>query len=230
MLSSSPPVEQPSTATLLRGTAVDVAAALVLGAAVWLPLLVALRSWAGSDMRHSLLIIIVGNQVGFVLVGRHRSSPPKQGASRTRNAIGMGLLVAVALILLGVIYDMILRLAFGAGTPTIGPWGAIRSLDRVPAILMLVVGTVAAPAAEEWFFRGVLFRRWADAGQSAAGAVLSALLYAAAALDAWNAPAYLAMGLILTSVYARTGTLLAPWTAHAFVNSAMLALLFSGYE
>lgn len=230
MLTSSPPVEQPSTATLLKAMAGDVAAALLLGATVWAPLLLVLPTWVLPNDRRSLLIIIVGNQAGFMLVGLRRYPGRKHSASGIRTALVIGFLVAVICILLGVFYDAILRWVFGGGTPTIGPWGAIRSLDTIPAAMMLALGVGCGPIAEEWFFRGVLFRRWADAGRPCSGAMLSSLLYATAALDAWNAPAYLAMGLILAWTNARTGSLLAPCTAHMIVNAAMFALLFSGYE
>jgi membrane protease YdiL (CAAX protease family) len=230
MLTSTLPVEKSSTFTLLKATARDLAIALLIGATIWVPLLLALQGRVWPADRWSLLIIVVGNQVGFLLVGLRQYPGPMDAACGVRTALGAGVLVAFALILLGIFYDAILRWKFGAGTPTIGPWGAIRSLGPAAAVLMLVLGIASGPAAEEWFFRGDLFRRWADAGRPWGGATLSALLYATAALDAWNAPAYLVMGLVLAWIHVRTGSLVAPSTAHTIVNGAMLALLFSGYE
>ncbi len=208
----------------------DLATAILIGAAIWVPSLLAIHGSVLATDRGSLLIIVVGNQFGFLLVGLRQYPGPQEAAFGVRAGLGVGVLVAFALILLGIFYDAILRWLFGTGTPTIGPWGAVRSLGPTAAVLMLTLGIAGGPVAEEWFFRGNLFRRWADAGRPGGGAIMSALLYATAALDAWNAPAYLVMGLALAWIHMRTGSLVAPWAAHTIVNAAMFTLLFSGYE
>jgi membrane protease YdiL (CAAX protease family) len=132
------------------------------------------------------------------------------------------------MVLLGLLFDAALRLLFGPGTPTIGPWAAALHTPPLPTMLIVAMGTAVGPLADELFFRASLFRRWADAGRPWSGAVFSSLLFALSRLDGWNFIAYVAVGLALAGLYRRTRTLAAPVSAHAALNVLMFVFLFSG--
>jgi membrane protease YdiL (CAAX protease family) len=132
--------------------------------------------------------------------------------------------------MLGLLYDVLLQWLFGAGTPTVGPWGEVRLLDRELAGAIIVVGIVFGPAGDERFFRAGLFGTWQAAGRPWSGALFSSALFAIARLDAANLLAYFGLGLLLCAAYRWTGSVLAVWIAHALLNSVMFVLLFCGYE
>lgn len=95
------------------------------------------------------------------------------------------------------------------------------------AALVLSAGLLA-PAAEEWFFRGLLFRRllgragptWAY-GLSAGAFALIHGNWSGLAVYAW-------LGLCFAFTYRRTGRLGAAIAVHVLNNAAVLALLFAG--
>jgi membrane protease YdiL (CAAX protease family) len=182
------------------------------------------------------LILVMACQMAFLVAGimlrREKPRPAPAPNAAFSLAVGLltGLTAAFLLIVLGLLYDGALRIVFGAGTPTLGPWAAVRELGAGPAVAVGLWGVVLGPAGDELFCRGVLFRRFERAGRSRLGAAVSALLFAASRLDPSNFIAYTAMGLLLAWLYQRTGTVVTSWTAHAATNGVMFALLLSGYE
>ncbi|HEV2436297.1 MAG TPA: type II CAAX endopeptidase family protein [Verrucomicrobiae bacterium] len=90
----------------------------------------------------------------------------------------------------------------------------------------LGVFTVAiAPVAEEFIFRGMLYPAIKQAGWPRLAWVGVSFLFA---LIHWDAAAFLPLfllALVLTWLYEKTDSLLAPITAHAFFNAVNLALL-----
>lgn len=92
-------------------------------------------------------------------------------------------------------------------------------------VYLVLFTVVVAPAAEEFFFRGVLFSSARRLGWTKAGwfgvSFLFALVHA-------NAPTFLSLfvlALLLTWLYAKTESLLAPILAHSLFNLANLVLL-----
>jgi uncharacterized protein len=145
-------------------------------------------------------------------------------------ALLTGVLGTFLAIVLGIIYDMLVRCLPGALTPTIGPFGAVRQVHPLAAALIVAVAVSVGPFADEWFFRADVFGAWARAGNPMLGALVSSLLFAVSRLDMINFPAYIGLGLLLCAVYHRTGSLLAPLTTHVLNNGAMFVLLWSGYQ
>ncbi len=90
----------------------------------------------------------------------------------------------------------------------------------------LGVFTVAiAPVAEEFIFRGMLYPALKQAGWPRLAWVGVSFLFA---VIHWDAAAFLPLfllALVLTWLYEKTDSLLAPITAHAFFNAVNLALL-----
>ena len=109
-------------------------------------------------------------------------------------------------------------------------------LTGVGRALAIVYGFGIAPIAEEFFFRGVLFRSLADRRGFWTGAIVSGLLFGLVHLpvgepfaDALVLPLVMTCtGVALAWIYERRGSLLAPIAAHMVFNAIGLALIFSG--
>lgn len=82
-----------------------------------------------------------------------------------------------------------------------------------------------APLFEEPLFRGVLFRGFASVLPAWAAMALSGFLFAIVHVNAASFLALCFLGCAFAMLYRRTGTILAPMTAHALFNAANLALL-----
>ena len=208
----------------------DLAAATALGLAIGVGTYVLLCGFAITPFtRLGLVLAIQAGWLYLALAGARTDLTPDRPHFSCRAAIGVGLLAAGVMATLGILYDLALRFLFST-TPTIGPWGVVPNLKPIPAILVVAMGVVVGPAAEERFFRGFLYGCAQRAGWPRLGATISALLFAACRLDPVNFIAYIGMGLLLAWLYWRTGTLVTTWTAHTVTNALMFALLFSGYE
>jgi membrane protease YdiL (CAAX protease family) len=233
--------------TALCGAAAgQVVAALSVGVLFWGPLLFLSPRDSSFDDRLTLLYIVLGNQVGCLLVALVRNTgsfrgvgninpdkPSTKGAptkSLVLRALPTALLGTSLAVVLGIVYDMLLRVLFGNDAPTIGPGGAARSLSPLAGGFIVAAGISLGPFADECFFRAVIFRAWSGAGAPRLGALVSSVLFALSRFDMVNFPAYVGLGLLLCTVYHRTGSLLAPLTMHVLLNVAMFGLLFSGYQ
>jgi len=231
---------------LLGGTVRRVLAVAAVGALFWGPFLYLVPRVSPWPDRLALLLIVLGNQAGCLLVGLVRGARAKQlcfqivfpehdvrerpTKSRPWYAILTGVLGTLLAVMLGIIYDMLVRSLLGADAPTIGPYGAVRQVHPVAAGLIVAVAVSVGPLADETFFRAGIFRAWASAGVPRLGALVSSILFAVSRLDMVNFPAYVGLGLLLCAVYHYSGSLLAPLTTHVLNNAAMLVLLASGYQ
>jgi membrane protease YdiL (CAAX protease family) len=223
---------QGAAASLLLFTLGIYLAACVMGFLLWLGLVIlpleTTRASIGTD-RFLLLLFVIAIQVSCLLLSSRRRNG-KPARNEIVKALLIGVLCMLAAVILGILYDIALRVMVGAETPTIGPWGEVRRLDRLPCAAILIFGVLIGPAADERFFRGVLFGTWQAAGRPWSGALLSSALFALARLDPWNLLAYFGLGLLLCCVYRWTRSLLAVWIAHSLLNAALFVLLFCGYE
>lgn len=140
--------------------------------------------------------------------------------------IGMG---GVALAI-GQAWSMVLARAFGPSVNTDGALAMVREFPLWGKISIAILGTVAAPLGEEFFFRGFLFGRYAAAGRVNLGIFVSSLFFAAAHLDPVNFVGLFAMGAIMAWTYHRSGTLIASMTTHAVNNAVAFAVLFSTHH
>jgi membrane protease YdiL (CAAX protease family) len=84
--------------------------------------------------------------------------------------------------------------------------------------LFVVIAVVMAPFFEEVFFRGFLFRGFADSWGWALGAVVSAAVFGLAHLQLDVFVPLFALGLALAWVYKRTGSLWTCIALHALFN------------
>jgi len=97
-----------------------------------------------------------------------------------------------------------------------------------PMGIRLALGALVvfeAPLVEEPLFRGVVFRGFASALPAWAAMALSSVLFAIVHVNAASFVALCFLGCAFAELYRRTGTILAPMTAHALFNAANLALL-----
>ena len=100
--------------------------------------------------------------------------------------------------------------------------------DATPLGFRLVLGLLVlfeAPLFEEPLFRGVMFRGFASALPAWAAMALSSSLFAIVHVNAASFLALCFLGCAFAALYRRTGTILAPMTAHALFNATNLALL-----
>lgn len=99
---------------------------------------------------------------------------------------------------------------------------AIGVLD--PWLIVLAI-VIAAPIAEETFFRGVVFNAWLREGGRRYAYLGSAALFAVIHLSLVSLVPIFALGLVLAWVYERNGrNLLAPMAMHAVVNGLSVAI------
>jgi len=110
------------------------------------------------------------------------------------------------------------------------PEAAQRWLLRSPPILAhseavilfarIAAFGIVAPIVEEVVFRGILFRRWASTLGSVRGLVLSSAMFALFHIDP---PGAFVFAVVVSLLYAKTGTLYVPVVVHAIYNLGSLA-------
>lgn len=163
--------------------------------------------------------------------GFWRAAPGRVGPGR---AMGIGLAVGVV--------GLVVSSALGGALQRLGLDESgqdkllIEPLKHAPLVVVLAMvfaGTFIAPAVEELFFRGYVFRAVAIRRGAPLAYLISAATFAAFHLAGGGSllpilPGLFVIGLMLCFAYHRTGNLLADITAHAVNNGAafLLALVF----
>lgn len=100
--------------------------------------------------------------------------------------------------------------------------------DSCPLGIRIVLGLLVlfeAPLLEEPLFRGIIFRGLQSSIPTWAAMAVSGFLFAIVHVNAASFIALWFLGIAFAELYRRTGTLLAPMTAHALFNATNLALL-----
>jgi len=136
-----------------------------------------------------------------------------------------GLLGGVALFGLSAATQLLLR-PFGIHQDQLDSFLWIRGLPPAEFAVIVVAGAVAAPIAEELFFRGFVYQSYARRYPPLVAAVLSAVLFA---LLHVNLAAFLpifVMGLFLAWLFQRTGSLVPGMVAHGLNNAIAFTLLY----
>ncbi len=106
--------------------------------------------------------------------------------------------------------------------------GGAHSNGFGPEAIMLVVSALLlAPIAEEWLFRGLLFRRVSQRSGRGLAYAISAIAFAAVHGNPAGFVVYLWLGLVFAMVLERTGRLWAAAAVHMGNNGYVLALLFT---
>ena len=94
--------------------------------------------------------------------------------------------------------------------------------------ILIVSSVILAPVGEEICYRRVIFKNMEVVAGTVPAMWISALLFSAAHLNLRVFPALLLLGVWLTVLYRKTGSLLAPMTAHMVFNGITILLLVSG--
>lgn len=108
----------------------------------------------------------------------------------------------------------------GAGNGTLGMIGFV------------VMAAIVAPVAEEFFFRGMVFRALANGMGVLAAAIVSGVLFGALHIDSFSADRLLqvvalaALGVLFALLYAWSGTLYSTIALHA-TNNALAVIVFA---
>lgn len=96
---------------------------------------------------------------------------------------------------------------------------------RTPVLIWLnLLVILVGPAAEEFFFRGLVHRWMRDRLGIARALVLSSLLFACLHTDLVAFVPIFGLGLLFGWIYEKTGSLAAPIAVHVFHNAGMLYL------
>ena len=131
--------------------------------------------------------------------------------------------VLAAAVVINVVYQAILNYSgVGPQNPTPFPVESTHGAGNLALLVVLVV--IAAPIAEETFFRGFLFAGLGRRLGYAWGAILSAAIFALAHIDPEAYIPIFFLGLLLAWLYYRTRSIWVPVLAHFLYNS--IALLF----
>lgn len=149
------------------------------------------------------------------------SFPGRDPAGALRAGVGWGVLawIGSTLLLAGVAWIL-----ESVGRPP-DPEMAQVALERLDPWLVVPAIVVAAPIAEEVFFRGIVFNAWLREGGRRYAYVGSAALFAVIHLSLVSLLPIFILGLALAWVYERSGrSLLAPMAMHATVNGISVAL------
>lgn len=210
---------------------------VLMAAAVWL-LVQGVGAAAGDDTRQLLLVLGLRNSLLCLLVpltlatvGRLPLHEIGIHGSRWRSSVA---------------YGVVQLLAWGPATFALNLW-LQWLLDQTPTnpiydylrtiegwrnwVLVAFAAVVAAPAAEELLFRGVLQRWLARRFGPVAGIGLSALVFGAAHATSWPDPLPLVLlGIGLGISFQATRSLWAPIAFHAGFNGSMLLLVALGVE
>lgn len=243
------PVPPPVTRrSLARDACLDLALALLAGGGLILAgaTLGIAANWGSptsgpADLMASgwgIAALLVATQVPLVYFGwrrRRRNREklrelPALFAGDSSTGIRQGLTAGLAMTVLSMLYTGALQRV--AGPESVENQLAFLKdlLDNraVTALLVLVIAGMA-PVCEEFFFRGVVFGSARAAGYSQVGMWLSAALFAFVHVSPLLVPFYATFAVVMCWLYARTGTLAAPITAHMVLNGvACAALLIAG--
>lgn len=103
--------------------------------------------------------------------------------------------------------------------------------NRMGILWLMAIGILVAPAAEETLFRGYLYPVLARALGVEGGILVTGLLFGALhARQLWGGWGQIALitlvGIVLTYVRARTGTVLASWLLHFGYNTFIFATFY----
>lgn len=103
-------------------------------------------------------------------------------------------------------------------------------LPRTPLIwtLLGISVVIAAPLAEELFFRGLLYRGVTGLAGPTVGIVVSGLAFSAVHANLSVVLPFALIGMIFARVYRSSGSLWTPIAAHAIFNGVSFALTVSG--
>lgn len=134
---------------------------------------------------------------------------------------GIGCVVLLAIVVAGVQHAL--------DRPVVNPQAGVIAPEGFSwwgLLLMLPLGGVAVPLAEELMFRGLFYRWLRGRWQVAPSAALSALLFGLVHGQLEVSIGAFVVGIVLALAYERSGSLWPPIIIHAVQNSVSIVLMF----
>ena len=111
---------------------------------------------------------------------------------------------------------------------TLPPQNMVLLLKNGPAEtlrILLPAALLAAPIGEELAFRHIIYKKFASLFPQKTAAILSALFFSAAHLNIQSFPALFFLGLYLSYLYKKSGSLLPCILTHALFNAITVGIL-----
>jgi uncharacterized protein len=213
--------------------------ALFLGGFAALPVFQAIRSEDLANVTASILVSLVVLVVLLLWLGRLHPGWrevirfPARVWPEVRTGVVFGIALYPAIVfVVGVVFTLILQAVSGHSVSA--PEQVGTRLSWVGVTLTVFYAIVLAPAGEELFFRGILFRSIRDRHGFALGAIASGLAFGLVHYvpAPWQDSLLLMSVMVCTGValawlHDRRGNLLANMVAHATFNVIGLVLIFS---
>lgn len=188
-------------------------------------LLTAKNLWVITVLSETALALMT---IGFAQMA-FRATPAQLGFSPPRKArflfwgVGMGAL----LILVSSVIEWALKVIFGPHPVQLQALALAKHHGALAFALDLMSVSIAAPIAEELFFRGFVFAGLAQRMSPVLAMVLSAILFGGAHLDKWSFLPIFAIGFGLAWLYYQTRSLWVNVIAHATVNTISLVIAYT---
>ena len=164
-------------------------------------------------------------------------SPRREDAPFTRSAVGVSIGIAALGIGAAIGGSYILGLGLDAVGAPVEEQASIVELvegfksggDMLPFVMLAISAVALAPMAEEFLFRGLVFRRIAERGNTLPEAfILSAAAFASIHTNPAGFVIYLWLGVVFAESYRRSGRFWVAMLVHAGNNAFALTLLVSG--
>lgn len=140
--------------------------------------------------------------------------------------IGVGVLVGMlVLVASAAIQALLARL--GVQQTQMRDFACIRDFPPLGFAAIVLAGGVAAPIAEELFFRGFIFRSYLHTKGPVIAYLLSSAMFATLHLNAPALLPILTLALVLCFAYHATGSIVPGIVGHALNNSMAFAILYT---
>jgi len=167
--------------------------------------------------------------VYFRIVRPGATSWAKMGLERKQllQRLLLGILFGFVLFGLSTGLELLLD-SFGIHQTQADLFASIRHASLGEFGLVLLAGAVVAPIVEEIYFRGFVFRSYLEQKGPAQAYLFSAAIFAAIHMNAAALLPIFAMGLLLSLLYSRTGSIVPGMAAHAVNNAAAFLLIYLG--
>ena len=187
-------------------------------------LLTAKNLWVISVVSETVLALMT---LGFAQMA-FRVTPAQLGLRRPTRRwwVLWGVGTGVALLIISSIIEWALRVFFGPHPVQPQALALAKHHGVLPFLLDIMSVSIAAPIAEETFFRGFVFAGLAQRMSPIIAMAISAGLFGIAHLEKWSFLPIFAIGFGLAWLYYRTRSLWVNIVAHSTVNTISLVIAY----
>jgi membrane protease YdiL (CAAX protease family) len=187
-------------------------------------LLTAKNLWLTSVGSEAVLALMT---VGLAQMA-FRTTPAQLGLTRptNRNWPMVGIVAGIVLVVASTIIEAVIRAIFGSH-PQPQALVLAKHHGAFAFALDLMSVSVAAPIAEELFFRGFIFAGLVQRMSPVLAMMISAVLFGAAHGETWSFLSIFVIGCGLAWVYYTTRSLWVNVVAHATINTISLVIAYT---